>query len=116
MTNRLPNWLIFVALFAPVAGANGQAAPATRTFRGSIGSSHIEMHLNFTGRTVAGVYAYDHIGEEIKLTGQVNEQGGLELTEFGTNKKPTGKFTCKRPIDDPVAADCTWSKPDGTRE
>jgi len=116
MTSRLQNWLFSVVLFASSVAANGQAAPATRTFRGSIGSSHIEMRLNFTGRTVAGVYAYDHIGEEIKLTGQVNEQGGLELTEFGTNKKPTGKFLCKRPIDDPVAADCTWSKPDGTRE
>jgi hypothetical protein len=111
----LRNWLVPIALIAATGAANGQT-PSTRTFRGSIGSSHIEMRLNFTGRTVAGTYAYDHIGEEIKLTGQVNEQGGLELTEFGTNKKPTGKFACKRPIDDPVGADCSWSRTNGAHE
>jgi hypothetical protein len=116
MTTRLRIFLISVALAGSAASASGQPAPATRTFRGSVGDNHIEMRLTFAGRSVSGAYSYDTVREDIKLTGQVNEQGALELTEFNAKKKPSGKFTCKRAIDDPVESDCSWSKADGTRE
>jgi hypothetical protein len=42
--------------------------------------------------------------------------GKLELTEFGEKNKPSGKFSCKRPFDDPIDRECYWSKPDGSGE
>ena len=87
-----------------------------KVYRGSIGGSHIEMHLNFEGNQVNGAYAYDRIGEDIKLTGKLNAQGGLELAEFGANRKQTGKITCKQKIDELVDPECYWSRTDGTHQ
>jgi hypothetical protein len=72
------------------------------------------MRLNIQGNNVTGTYFYDSIGEDIKLTGHLDDQGKLELTEFGAKGKPTGKFVCKNIKD--AEPDCMWSKPDGTRE
>ena len=74
------------------------------------------MRLNFQGNNVSGTYSYDSVGEDLKLTGHLDEQGRLALSEFGTNGKQTGKFACKRKLDDPIDSECTWSRPDGTRE
>lgn len=93
-----------------------QPAAAANVYRGSIGNSHIQMHLNFKGKNVTGTYSYDSVGEDLKLTGHLDEQGRLEMAEFGAKGKQTGKFACKRRLDDPVDQECTWSKPDGTRE
>ena len=108
-------------MFATCAGgflalaydANGQSS---KSYRGSIGGSHIEMHLAFEGNKVSGTYAYDRVGEDLKLGGQINAQGGLELAEFDAKRKQTGKITCKRKLDDPIDAECTWSRVDGTHE
>src|SRR5437588_2403948 len=91
------------------------AAAQTKVYRGSIGNSHIQMRLNFNGSEVSGTYAYDSIGEDLKLTGRARNDGALELTEF-SGKQKTGKFVCKRPIGLTVDSECTWSKIDGTRE
>ena len=74
------------------------------------------MSLTFNGKNITGTYAYDRVGQEIKLTGSLSAEGKLELTEFGEKNKPTGKFSCKQPFDDPVDRECYWSKPDGTGE
>jgi len=74
------------------------------------------MRLNFSGSNVTGTYAYDLIGEDLKLTGHVDAQGRLALSEVDTKGKPTGKFVCKRSLDDPTDPECSWSRPDGTRE
>ena len=66
--------------------------------------------------SITGTYAYDRVGQEIKLSGSLSAEGKLELTEFGEKNKPTGKFSCKQPFDDPVDRECYWSKPDGTGE
>jgi hypothetical protein len=93
------------------------AQPATsKIYRGAVGNSHIQMRLNFTGSNVTGTYAYDTVGEDLKLTGHVDAQGALALSEVDNKGKPTGKFVCKRSLDDPVDPDCSWSRPDGTRE
>ena len=73
------------------------------------------MRLNIQGNNISGTYFYDGIGEDLKLTGHIDEQGRLELAEF-VNGKQTGKFTCKRKLGDEIDSECTWSKPDGTRE
>src|ERR1041384_7343773 len=32
-----------------------------------------------------------------------------------SGKQKTGKFDCKKPLEDPIDSECTWSKIDGTR-
>src|SRR4030095_6070906 len=91
-------------------------APISRSFRGSIGSSHIEMNLVIAGDELSGTYSYDRIRQAIKLTGQLNKSGGLELKEFDASGKQTGKFVCKGPLGDPLESDCSWSKPNGSGE
>jgi Deacetylase PdaC len=106
--------LAFIAvLFCASPDAQGQTA---KVFRGSIGGSHVEMHLTFAGNKITGIYAYDRIGEEIKLSGELNAQGGLELAEFGPNRKQTGKIMCKRKLDELSDPECYWSRVDGSHQ
>ena len=88
----------------------------TKVYRGSIGGSNIEMHLNIEGNKVDGTYTYDRIGENLKLTGKLNAEGGLELAEFGANRKQSGKIMCKRKVDELIEPDCVWSRADGTHQ
>jgi hypothetical protein len=104
--------LAFLAL--PVAIRCQQPSTA-KIYRGSAGDKYIEMRLNIQGSNVTGTYSYDSIGEDLTVSGHIDGQGRLELAEF-VNKKQTGKFTCKRSLDDPIDQQCAWSKPDGTRE
>ena len=106
-----------------IAGAFLSFAPGslaqngvTKQYRGSVGNNHIQMSLTFNGNNITGSYSYDRVGQEIKLTGSLDKEGKLELTEFGEKNKPTGKFSCKQPFNDPVDRECYWSKPDGTGE
>lgn len=107
---------ITLACLALAESISAQSVTTTKIYRGAIGSSHIQMTLNFEGRKVTGKYSYDSVGEDIKVTGQLDAEGKLELTEFGEKNKPTGKFSCKRPLDDPLDRECYWTRPDGTRE
>lgn len=88
---------------------------ALQVYRGSVGNSHIEMRLSVQGNNVSGTYSYDSVGEDLKLKGHLDEQGKLDLGEFDAKGKQTGKFACKR-LYDSTDRECTWSKPDGTRE
>jgi len=90
--------------------------PAAKVYRGSIGNRHIEMRLSVQGNKLSGTYSYDGIGQDLKLTGQLDEQGRLQLSEFGANGKQTGKFVCKQKLDGRIDSECNWSRPDGTRE
>jgi len=101
------------AVFCSADKAQCQIA---NVFRGSIGGSHIEMHLTFEGNKVNGSYAYDRVGEDLKLTGKLNAQGGLELSEFDANRKQTGKIMCKRKLDELVDPECIWSRADGSHQ
>jgi hypothetical protein len=92
-----------------------QPSLAPKVYRGSIGGKNIEMRLNVQGANVSGSYSYDSIGEALQVTGHLDEQGRLELAEF-VNKKQTGKFACRKSLDDPMDSECTWSRPDGTRQ
>lgn len=106
--------VVVLGLFiCPAVTALGQA-PGTKVFRGSVGGSNFQMRLNIQGPNVSGVYSYDTVGEDIKLTGQLDAQGKLDLKEFDAKGKQTGKFACKQLYG--VEPECMWSKPDGTRE
>ncbi|MDX6290104.1 MAG: hypothetical protein QOH42_1903 [Blastocatellia bacterium] len=96
--------------------AVGQSATTEKVYRGSIGNSHIQMRLNIQGNNVTGTYFYDSVGEDLKLTGHLGDQGQLELAELGPKGKQTGKFICKRSLADEIDSECSWSKADGTRE
>jgi len=86
----------------------------TKVYRGSVGDSHIQMRLTFNGNDVSGTYSYDRVGQDLNLSGRLNN-GALELTEI-SGKQTTGKFVCKKPLNDPIDSECTWSKTGGTRE
>src|ERR1043166_8456885 len=107
-----------IILITSITASCALAATAqTKVYRGSIGNSHIQMRLTFEGNNVSGTYFYDTVGEDLRLTGRIDDQGRLELSEFAAKgKQPTGKFVCKRRLDDAIDSECTWSKPDGTRE
>jgi hypothetical protein len=105
----------FLCLAQPGA-VKAQPTSAAKIYRGSIGNSHIQMRLNIQGNNVSGTYSYDSVGEDLKLTGHLDTQGRLELVEFGAKGKQTGKFTCKRKLGEEIDSECSWSKPDGTRE
>jgi hypothetical protein len=95
------------------SGAQAQ----TKVYRGAIGNSHFQMQLDFNGSEISGTYAYDNVGEPLKLTGRLDSQGHLELKEFASKgKQQTGKFVCKQRLDDPIDPECSWSRADGTRE
>ena len=97
------------------AAASLHASAQTKDYRGEIGNSHMQMRLQFNGSTVTGTYFYDSVGQQLKLTGQMTAQGGLELKESDAKGKQTGKLVCKH-FDDPIDAECAWTRADGTHE
>jgi len=114
----LKSKIILIAIAGTFLALTQSAAAqaVTKVYRGAVGSSHIQMSLTFDGRNITGKYSYDSVGEDIKVTGRLDAEGKLELTEFGEKKTPTGKFSCKRAFDDPLDRECYWTKPDGSRE
>jgi len=115
--------LLVAAVLALAQSVSAQSASVQsnigvvdRTFRGAVGRNHIQMSLIFKGNNVSGKYSYDRVGEEITVKGMLDADRKLELVEFGAKNKPTGRFRCKRPFDDPIDRDCYWSKPDGSSE
>src|SRR5437773_3073151 len=120
---HLTQILVFLAgaflLLAQPTAAQSQAALSgivMRTFRGAVGSNHIQMSLHFDGNNITGQYSYDRVGEDINVKGFLDREGRLELIEFGQKNKPTGKFSCKKWFVDPIDRECYWSKPDGSGE
>jgi len=104
---------LVLSVAAAVAGQQSMQT-TVRVYRGSVGGSNFQMRLNVQGNNVSGAYSYDTVGEDIKLTGQLDAQGKLDLKEFDAKGKQTGKFACKELYA--LEPDCMWSKPDGTRE
>jgi len=110
-------WMLVGVVFIGVlCSADKASCQTAKVYRGSIGGSHVEMHLTFEGNDVKGTYAYDRVGEDLKLTGKLNSQGGLELSEFGANRKQTGKIMCKRKLDELIDSECIWSRVDGSHQ
>src|SRR5262249_27183310 len=114
LTSKL--MLVVVAGMVMVIAQPVLPQPVTKLYRGAVGSNHIQMSLTFDGNNVSGKYSYDRVGEDIKLTGRIDPEGKLELTELGAKNKPSGKFSCKRSFNDPIDRECFWSKPDGSSE
>lgn len=106
---------------APIGGT----APAGEKlfFRGTIaGNLSIEMILLKDGERVTGTYMYPRIGKDIALTGTIDKDGNVTLTESDETGKQTGIFKGKwRPAFDSPDSNIKeiegkWSKPDGSKE
>jgi hypothetical protein len=106
---------------APIGGT----APAGEKmfFRGNIaGNLSIEMVLLKDGDRVTGAYMYPKVGKDIALTGTIDKDGNVTLTESDETGKQTGIFKGKwRPAFDSPDSNIKeiegkWSKPDGSKQ
>lgn len=112
------------AAATPEAPFGGTASTGEKLFfRGNIaGSLSIEMVLLRDGERVTGTYMYPKIGKDIALTGTIDKDGNVNLTEADETGKQTGIFKGKwRPaFDSPdpniKEIEGKWSKPDGSKE
>ena len=100
------------------AGGGAAQAPATKYFKGSIGSSlDLQMKLVRTGDQLTGSYYYQKIGKRIDLRGAVDSHGNVVLDEFDAGGKQTGVFKGLwnlKPEDGLVSIVGNWSKPPGS--
>jgi hypothetical protein len=109
---------------SPEAPFGGQAPAGEKLFfRGTIaGNLSIEMVLLKDGDRVTGTYLYPKIGKDIALTGTIDKDGNVSLTESDETGKQTGIFKGKwRPAFDSPDSNVKeiegkWSKPDGSKE
>src|SRR5215510_5711148 len=108
-------------LDAPIGGT----APAGEKlfFRGTIaGNLSIEMILLKDGERITGTYMYPRVGKDISLTGTIDKDGNVNLTEADETGKQTGIFKgkWKSAFDSPdpnvKEIEGKWSRPDGSKE
>jgi hypothetical protein len=107
----------------PAAAPDAQASRApsaavAKTYRGSLNDRGLEMKLAREGERVSGSYAYDGIGQNIKLDGRAVGKEKFELAEKDAAGKATGKWSCEGGKQGEWDQDfsCKWTKPDGSGE
>ena len=105
----------------PVSGAatNGEKF----YFRGTIaGNLRIEMTLLRDGERLTGTYFYPKVGKSIALSGTIDKDGNVSISESDDSGKQTGVFKGKwKPATDSPdptlnEIDGKWSRPDGSKE
>src|SRR5712691_9228631 len=106
---------------APLSGAatNGEKF----YFRGTIaGNLRIEMTLLRDGESLTGNYFYPRVGKNIALSGTIDKDGNVTISESDDAGKQTGVFKGKwKPAADSPdpnlnAIDGKWSRSDGSKE
>src|SRR6185503_194032 len=83
---------------APAGPAGGGTAQTGQTyyFRGNIsGNLSIEMVLLRDAERLTGTYFYPKVGKNISLTGTVDKDGNVAITETDETGKQTGIFKGK---------------------
>ncbi len=92
-------------------------------FRGTIaGNLRIEMTLLRDGERLTGAYFYPKAGKNIALSGTIDKDGNVSISESDDSGKQTGVFKGKwKPAADSPdpnlnAIDGKWSRPDGSKE
>jgi len=107
------------------APAGGGAAQTGQTyyFRGTIsGNLPIEMVLVRDGESLKGAYFYPKVGKNITLTGSIDKDGNVSMTEADESGKQTGAFKGKwkaqteSPDTSLFEIEGKWSRPDGSKE
>ncbi|HJZ80550.1 MAG TPA: RsiV family protein, partial [Pyrinomonadaceae bacterium] len=82
----------------------------------------IEMILLKDGERITGTYMYPRVGKDISLTGTIDKDGNVNLTEADETGKQTGIFKgkWKSAFDSPdpnvKEIEGKWSRPDGSKE
>ena len=105
---------------APVGGS--AQAGDKYFFRGTIADLSIEMQLVRDGERLSGSYFYPKVGKNIALTGTVDKDNNVALTETDDTGKQTGMFKGKwQPASDSPdpsihEIEGKWSRPDGSRQ
>ena len=106
---------------APITGVatNGEKF----YFRGTIGDHlRIEMSLLRDGERLTGSYFYPKVGKNIALSGTIDKDGNVSISESDDSGKQTGVFKGKwKPATDSPdptlnEIDGKWSRPDGSKE
>ena len=91
-------------------------------FRGTIANLSIEMQLLRDGERLTGTYFYPRIGKNISLSGTVDKDNNVTLSEADESGKQTGVFKGKwqTAVDSPDPSiyeiEGKWSKPDGSKQ
>lgn len=92
-------------------------------FRGTIaGNLKIEMALMRDGERVTGNYFYPRVGKNIALSGTIDKDGNVTISETDDSGKQTGVFKGKwKPATDSPDPSLNeiegkWSRPDGSKE
>src|SRR6266852_5196800 len=94
-------------------------------FRGTIaGNLRIEMTLLRDGERLTGSYFYPKVGKNIALSGTIDKDGNVSISESDDGGKQTGMFKGKwkpKPATDSPdpnlnEIDGKWSRPDGSKE
>src|SRR5262252_1076076 len=82
---------------APETPFGGTAPSGEKVFlRGTIaGNLSIEMILLRDGDRVTGTYMYPRVGKDISLSGTIDKDGNVTLTESDETGKQTGMFKGK---------------------
>src|SRR5229473_7801299 len=115
-----PNSNVAMTQDAPLSGAatNGEKF----YFRGRIaGNLRIEMTLLRDGESLTGSYFYPRVGKNIALSGTVDKDGNVSISESDDGGKQTGVFKGKwKPATDSPdpnlnEIDGKWSRPDGSK-
>src|SRR6266851_5034235 len=92
-------------------------------FHGTIaGNLRIEMTLLRDGERLTGTYFYPKVGKNIALSGTIDKDGNVSISESDDSGKQTGVFKGKwkpaaySPDPNLNAIDGKWSRPDGSKE
>jgi hypothetical protein len=106
---------------APLSGA--ATSGEKFYFHGTIaGNLKIEMTLLRDGERLTGSYFYPKVGKNIALSGTVDKDGNVSISEADDSGKQTGVFKGKwKPATDSPdptlnEIDGKWSRPDGSKE
>jgi hypothetical protein len=107
---------------AQEAPAGGVAQAGDKYFfRGTIANLSIEMQLLRDSDRLSGTYFYPRVGKNIALTGTVDKDNNVTLTESDDTGKQTGVFkghwqtATDSPDPSVYEIEGKWSKPDGSK-
>jgi len=105
---RTGGGLLCVILMMLAGGARPSAAQTGgREYVGTVGTLKVRMKLTRTPNEWLGSYAYERVGQDIRLGGAVSGDGTFYLNEFNVNGKATAKFEGRFVTDDWIEG--TWS-------
>lgn len=95
-------------------GDGGEGFTCLHYLCGAIGTKAVFMSLGLEDATLSGTYTYAHVGEPIFVTGNLEKDGSLTLTEFADDTR-TGLFVGKLDADKGTVTG-KWLTPAGDKQ